>query len=85
MLPCFSKTLFGFTCLGCGLQRSFIFLIKGEFIEAFKMYPAIYTLLLLFFLVSLSFIIKIKNSKKIIEKLVYLNLLLIIINYFVKI
>ncbi|MBL4604087.1 MAG: DUF2752 domain-containing protein, partial [Flavobacteriaceae bacterium] len=40
MLPCYSKQLFGVDCLGCGLQRSFILLTKGEFIEAFKMYPA---------------------------------------------
>jgi len=45
MLPCFSKTFFGFTCLGCGLQRSLILLIHGDFLSAFKMYTEIYTLL----------------------------------------
>ncbi|MGB0186631.1 MAG: DUF2752 domain-containing protein, partial [Flavobacteriaceae bacterium] len=24
MLPCLSKTLFGFECMGCGLQRSLL-------------------------------------------------------------
>ncbi|WP_410477204.1 DUF2752 domain-containing protein [Maribacter sp. Hel_I_7] len=33
---------------GCGLQRSLLFLIKGEFVSAFLMYPAIYPMLLLF-------------------------------------
>lgn len=84
MLPCFSKTFFGFTCLGCGLQRSFLLLIHGDFIAAFKMYPAIYTLLLFFFFIALNFVVKFKNSKKIISRLAYLNLSLMIINYFVK-
>lgn len=84
MLPCFSKTMFGITCLGCGLQRSFIFLTKGEFIDAFKMYPAIYTLILFFLVILLSFFVKFKNSKKIIGRLAYLNLSLMIINYIVK-
>ena len=36
MLPCLNKKLFGFDCLGCGMQRSLLFISKGEFIEAFK-------------------------------------------------
>lgn len=84
MLPCFSKTFFGFTCLGCGLQRSFLLLIHGDFIAAFKMYPAIFTLILLFFTIVLSLIIKFKNSKKIISRLAYINLSIMIINYLIK-
>ena len=44
MLPCLNKKLFGVDCLGCGIQRALSLLIHGEFIAAFKMYPAIYTL-----------------------------------------
>ncbi|WP_375240011.1 DUF2752 domain-containing protein, partial [Aurantibacter sp.] len=46
MLPCLNKKIFGFECMGCGMQRSTLLIFKGEFINAFKMYPAIYTLLL---------------------------------------
>ena len=84
MLPCFSKTFFGFTCLGCGLQRSLILLIHGDFLSAFKMYPAIYTLLLFFGFILLNFKMKFKNSKKIISRLAYINLFLMIINYLIK-
>jgi hypothetical protein len=38
----------GVTCAGCGMQRSIIHLLKGEFTEAFHLYPAIYTLLIMF-------------------------------------
>jgi hypothetical protein len=85
MLPCLSKTFFGLECLGCGFQRAFVFLIHGNFIDAFKMYPAIFTLLGLFLFILLNFKLKFKNSKKIISSLAYINLSIMIINYIVKI
>ncbi|MEX0289867.1 MAG: DUF2752 domain-containing protein, partial [Flavobacteriaceae bacterium] len=65
MLPCMSKQLFGMDCPGCGLQRSVVFLLKGDFIEAFKMYPAIYPMLLLFGFLAVDFFIKVKYANKI--------------------
>lgn len=47
MLPCLFKQTFGFDCMGCGLQRSIYLLSQGRFIDAFMMYPAIYSLILL--------------------------------------
>ncbi|GGG49118.1 hypothetical protein GCM10011414_18660 [Croceivirga lutea] len=47
MLPCLNKRLFGFDCPGCGLQRSVAMLIKGDFLGALHMYPAIYPIILL--------------------------------------
>ncbi|PQJ77944.1 DUF2752 domain-containing protein [Polaribacter porphyrae] len=85
MLPCFSKTFFGFDCLGCGLQRSFVFLIHGEFWSAFKMYPAIFTMLILAVFILINFFKKFKQSNKIITRLAYFNLSIIIINYLIKI
>jgi len=52
MLPCLTKQLLGFECLGCGSQRALSLLIHGEFISAFKMYPAIYTLIPLFLVIG---------------------------------
>lgn len=85
MLPCLSKTLFGLECLGCGFQRSFLLLLNGNFIDAFKMYPAVYTLIGLFLFILLNFKLKFKHSKKIISRLAYLNLSIMIINYLIKI
>ncbi len=86
MLPCLSKRLFGFDCLGCGMQRSLLFISKGEFIEAFKMYPAIYTILLFFILVTYNFIFKKKKvNPKIIYSLAILNIIIILTSYFHKI
>lgn len=84
MLPCLNKKLFGFDCMGCGLQRSLSFLFHGEIIEAFKMYPAIFTLLPLGLLIVTSFFYKFKNINKIINGLAIASVLIIIISFIVK-
>lgn len=85
MLPCLNKKLFGFECLGCGMQRSLLFIARGEFIEAFKMYPAIYTILLFFILIGYNFFSKKKIESKIIYSLAIVNISIIIISYLFKI
>ncbi len=84
MLPCLNKTLFGVECPGCGMQRSVSLLIQGEFIAAYKIYPAIYALILLFLFIGLNFFFKFKNSNKIITVLAILSILIILINYVYK-
>jgi hypothetical protein len=84
MLPCLNKQMFGVECLGCGIQRSLSLLLRGEFVEAFKMYPAIYTLIFLGIFILINFKAKFKNSKRIILILVAINVIIIIISYFIK-
>ncbi|HCW65555.1 MAG TPA: hypothetical protein DG752_12905, partial [Leeuwenhoekiella sp.] len=52
MLPCLTKKYLGFECMGCGLQRSLVALLQGHFSEAFTLYPAIFPLALLGFMVT---------------------------------
>jgi len=84
MIPCLNKKLFGFECLGCGMQRSFVFLLKGEFIAAFKMYPAIYTLIPLFILIGVNIFYKFKYANRIINILAIISVATIIISYIIK-
>lgn len=84
MLPCLNKKLFGVDCLGCGIQRALSLLIHGEFIAAFKMYPAIYTLLLFAGFIIINLFYKVKSAQKIISILAIINVLIIVISYFVK-
>ena len=84
MLPCLNKKLLGIDCLGCGMQRAVALIIHGDFIAAFKMYPAIYTLILLFGFVILNTYKNFKFANKVIITLVVINLLLIIGNYILK-
>lgn len=85
MLPCLSKQILGLECFGCGLQRSTLLVFQGEFIGAFKMYPAIYTLMLFALFIGINLFYKIKYSEKIKITLVVLNILIIVISYIIKI
>lgn len=84
MLPCLSKQLLGMECFGCGLQRAVVLLFQGEFAAAFKMYPAIYTLILLFALLFLRNVTTVPHYSKLLYILVITNLALIVGNYFLK-
>ena len=85
LIPCMNKKLFGIDCIGCGTQRAFILLIKGDFGNAFQMFPAIYTTLLLFVFLGLHFIDKSRNYHKIIIGLAITNAVIMIIAYLYKI
>lgn len=84
MLPCLNKKLFGLDCMGCGMQRSVVLLAKGEFIEAFNMYPAIYTLILLFSIIGINTFKNFKHSSNIILILAVINGFIIISNFIIK-
>ena len=84
MLPCFSKKYLDMNCLGCGAQRAAAFLIKGEFIAAFKMYPALYTIILFVLFLIFNFFYSTKYSEQIKIILVVVNILLIVTNYLLK-
>ena len=84
MLPCLNKKFFGIDCLGCGIQRALALLFKGEFIAAFKMYPAIYSLLLLALVIIINYFYKIKFAQKLISILAIGSILIIVISYVIK-
>lgn len=84
MIPCLNKKLFGFDCLGCGFQRASIHLIKGNFADAFYLYPAIYPLLLLCCYFIVNKFIKFKHHRKITLALISINILTIVISYGIK-
>lgn len=84
MLPCLNKSIFGFDCLGCGTQRALLLILKGEFVEAFYMFPAIYTTILFVFILAINFIDKSKNYHKIIIGLALTNAVIMVVSYIYK-
>lgn len=84
MLPCMNKSIFGFDCLGCGTQRALLLILKGEFVEAFYMFPAIYTTILFIFILAFNFIDKSRNYHKIIIGLALTNAVIMVVSYFYK-
>lgn len=84
LLTCTNKQIFGVECLGCGTQRAAVLLFKGEFIAAFKMYPAIYTLIFLLLFILFNLFVKFKYDYKIKIGLLFLNVAIIIVSYILK-
>lgn len=75
----------GIECMGCGMQRSFILLLKGEFVASFLMYPSLYTLIIMFGFLFVHLKFNIKNGHKILITLFILNILITLVNYLIKI
>lgn len=84
MIPCMSKQLFGLDCPGCGMQRSVALLFRGDFAEAFHMFPAIYTTIPLFIFIGLHFVDKRRNYTKLIIPFAIVNAVIMITAYFYK-
>lgn len=84
MLPCMNKRVFGVECPGCGVQRSLAHVAQGEFTEAFHMYPAIFTLIILVVFLILNKRYKFKYRKKIILTLAVINVVIIVVSYLIK-
>jgi len=84
MLTCPSKKFLGVECLGCGAQRAIVLVFEGKFSEAFQMYPAVYTLLLFFFTLGLSFIDKKRKYGNILMIMIIVNLIIMIMGYIYK-
>jgi hypothetical protein len=85
LIPCPSKYLFHLDCPGCGLQRSFIALLKGNIVESFQLYPA--TIPIVFSLVFAALHLKFdfKNGARFITVNFILNVLIIVAFYIYKI
>jgi len=84
LLACYWKKEYGIDCIGCGMQRSVIHILKGEFVEAFYIYPAIYTLIAMFGFLLLHLKFNFKQGHKILLGLFIINIVAMLINYILK-
>lgn len=84
MLPCLWKQTLNIDCMGCGMQRSISLILKGDFISAFWMYPAIYTLIFMFAFLLLHLKFQFKNGHRIILALFLLNISIIVTSFILK-
>ncbi len=76
--------MIGIDCLGCGLQRSFILLIKGDIMASLIMYPALIPLLVMLGYLIAHLFLNLKNGAKTLQFFYILNSILIIANYIIK-
>lgn len=64
LFPCFFKSHFGIDCPGCGMQRSFISLLKGNVMESFQYHLALIPFIITIVLLIIQLKIKHQNGGK---------------------
>lgn len=84
MLTCYYKKHFGMECMGCGIQRSFIALLKGNIYESFLLYPALIPLILMFGFLFCHLIFQFKYGAFILKYMFIFNAIIILVNYILK-
>tara|TARA_B100002051_G_C16268758_1_gene407825 strand:- start:187 stop:453 length:267 start_codon:yes stop_codon:yes gene_type:complete len=84
MFICGIKKLTGIDCPGCGIQRSFLKLIHGEFLESLELFPALLPLLILVLYTILHLKFMFKNGHKVILGLFCSTVGLTIFNFTYK-
>lgn len=81
---CFYKKYFGIECPGCGMQRAFIELLKGDFVESFILFPALIpTIFLIFYLIA-HLIFKFRNGANILKIIFIINTSMVVLSYIYK-
>ena len=85
LLSCPSKKFLHIECPGCGLQRSYIALMKGDVAASFHLYPAAIPMLLLFCYLLLHLFFRFKNGGKILTTLYIFCASIIAVHYIYKI
>jgi hypothetical protein len=83
-LPCMFKSLTHFDCPGCGIQRSFILLIKGDVANSYLIYPALIPIILLAALLILQLTIKVRNGAVILKYAYFFCAGIILVSYIYK-
>ncbi|HBF87494.1 MAG TPA: DUF2752 domain-containing protein [Bacteroidales bacterium] len=84
MLPCPWKQYLGIDCLGCGMQRAFIELLKGNLIESINAYPALIPIIFMFSFLPLHLKFKFKHGALVLKISFIFIISIIIINYIYK-
>jgi Protein of unknown function (DUF2752) len=82
MLSCPSKKYLHIECPGCGLQRSIIALLKGDFSESFQLYPATVPIFFMLGFTMLHLKYKLANGAAIIKYL-YIGIAIVIAVFYI--
>lgn len=84
MMACPYKSHFGIDCPGCGLQRSFIELLKGNVMESFVLYPALLPMIGMFGFLALHIVFKFKHGAAILKYTFIMIWVVVLVAYVFK-
>ena len=83
-MPCFYKSLLGVECPGCGMQRAFIALLRGDLLSSLQLYPALIPTIIMMVYLAIHVIFKLKNGSKILLYMFIINAVIIVVSYLYK-
>lgn len=84
MMPCMYKKYIGIECPGCGIQRSFVELLKGNIVESIKLYPALLPILFTFAFTALHLVFRYRNGAKYIQWSFIFSVIITIASFIIK-
>jgi hypothetical protein len=84
LTPCFLKSHFGFDCPGCGMQRAFIALLKGDLATSLSYHPALIPFILTFAVLIVNLKLKHPKGGFVVMWLFIITTAITLINYAVK-
>ncbi len=83
-IPCFFKKYLGIECPWCGTQRALHLLLQGNVVDSFLMFPALIPLIVLFIFLVAHLFFKFRNGSRILLSLFIICVVLIVVNYLLK-
>jgi hypothetical protein len=83
-IPCLYHRVLGIECPGCGLQRSFIELLKGNLGESFMIYPPLLPVMCLFGFLLLHLVFHFKKGANILKISAFIAGGIMFINYMIN-
>src|SRR5688500_6896533 len=84
LLACPNKVFFGMECPGCGMQRSIIELMKGNFTESLKLYPALLPLLFTLGLLGFHLRFRFRNGAKMLQYSYIVSATIVLVSFIIK-
>jgi len=81
---CFYKKYLGVECPGCGMQRSLVEMLKGNFHESLVLFPALLPTIILITYLVLHLIFKFKNGANALKILFIINTSIVVLSYIYK-
>jgi hypothetical protein len=82
---CMWKTYLGIECPGCGMQRSFISLLKGNVMESIHLFPALLPMIMMLMVLFLHLKFDFKYGAKFLIINFIFTASIILISYLIKI
>lgn len=83
-LKCYFVESIGVICPGCGMQRSFIALLKGDIVESMALFPALMPLIFMLSFLPLHLAFNFRHGASILKYTFIFTATLIILNYVYK-